>query len=701
MPSGEQRAVRNPAGPLHATGRARFLRDEPQPAGLCVALTLPSPYASAKIVALDVCAARQVDGVLAVLTSADVPGDLYLSTRAQDEPLLPLSDVNYIGQPVALIVAENEAAAQAARAAIAVRFKELPPVLTITEALAARSTLGPQFGVSHGDVEPALARAEHVLEGTVQSGSQEHVYFETQCARAVPGEDQEITIYSATQAPSEVQETAARVLGLARKDITVDVKRIGGGFGGKESVATLWACLAALGCYHTRRPVELKLTRQDDMAWTGKRHPFESHYRVGFDASGRILAYAVEFNANGGAFADLTLPIIQRAIVHAENMYYIPHISILARPCRTNLPPNTAFRGFGAPQGIFVIETVIERIARHLGKDPLAIRKLNAYQETQRTPYGQVLHEVQATPLLCRLETLADYARLHEEVVAFNVACRHIKRGIGTVPVKFGISFNAAHLNQGAALVQVYADGSLSVSHGGVEMGQGLNTKVAQVAAAELGVPLERIRVESHNTKRTANTAATAASTGADLNGAAVRDAARQIRARLTPLAAELLAQNTDPPALPFRLAFRRGKVFDSRHPETALTFAELVDAAWHARIDLCAHGYYKTPGLKFDWKTGRGTPFRYFVYGAALVVAEVDMLTGGVTLPRVVIVHETASPLNPAVDRGQIEGAFMQSCRMVYDGRSAARRAWPELVGVPEYVQDSDDPRTSVGVAN
>jgi xanthine dehydrogenase large subunit len=656
-----KRAVRNPAGPLHATGRARFLRDEPKPHGLCVAVPLPSPHAHAKIISLDTHAAQRAAGVIAVLTAADVPGELFLNARTEDEPLLPHAEVSYVGQPVALVVAESEGVAYAARELIAVEYKELPALLSIDKALAARSHLGPDYRVQRGDVEKALANSEFVLEGVVENGSQEHVYFEPQYARAIPGEDQEITLYSATQAPSEVQETAARVLGLNRKDITVDVRRIGGGFGGKEAQATLWACLAALACFRTRRPVELKLSRVEDMAWTGKRHPFKSRYRVGFDSAGLIQAYEIEFAANGGAFADLTIPIVQRAIVHAENAYYIPHISIVARSCRTHLPPNTAFRGFGAPQGIFVIETVIERIARHLGKDSLAVRKLNAYRDRQRTPYGQILHEVQTLPMLKRLEQISDYANLQKDVAAFNATHVHCKRGIGVVPVKFGISFNATHLNQAAALIQVYTDGSVSVSHGGVDMGQGLNTKIAQVAAAELGVPLQQIRVESHNTKRTANTSATAASTGADLNGAAVRDAARQIKSRLTALAAELLTQKAGTQVLPFRLVFRRGTIFDPRNPDIALSFTTLADAAWHARIDLCAHGYYRTPGLKFDWKTGRGTPFRYFVYGCGLVVAEVDTLTGMVSLPAVYIVHETARSLNRAVDQGQIEGAFMQ----------------------------------------
>jgi xanthine dehydrogenase large subunit len=657
----DERAVNNPAAPLHVTGRARFIRDESRPAGLCFAVVLPSPHAHARILSLDVTSAQQIPGVAAILTAADIPGEKYVNAKSQDEPILPENEVTYVGQPVAVVVAETEKAAEAGRDAIRAEYEALPAILTITDALQARSFLGPEFKVARGNAVKALTCAEHVLEGTVQSGAQEHVYFETQCARAIPGEDQEMTLYSATQAPSEVQEVVAHMLGLRRKDITVDVKRIGGGFGGKESLATLWACLAALSSYRTRRPVELKLPRIDDMAWTGKRHPFESHYRVGFDPKGIIQAYQVEMNANGGAYIDLTFPILHRAIVHAENAYYIPDIHIVARPCRTNLPPNTAFRGFGAPQGIFIIESVIERIAHHLGLDPLEVRKRNAYREGQKTPYGQTLHEVKAEAHLKQLEKVTHYASLRQEVNQFNATHRYVKRGIGIVPVKFGISFNAPHLNQGNALVMVYADGSVSVSHGGIEMGQEVNTKVAQVVAGELGLTLDRIRIESHNTKRTPNTSPTAASTGADLNGAAALDAARQIRERLVPLALELLSQGDRRPADAKRLLFEKNEVFDAKRPATKLSFAELAEAAWRARIDLGAHGFFKTPGLKFDWKTGRGTPFRYFVYGSALAVAEVDILTGMVTLPMVHIIHETASSINPAIDRGQIEGAFMQ----------------------------------------
>jgi xanthine dehydrogenase large subunit len=648
----------NVSAPLHVTGQARFTCDEPKPRGLCSIKVLTSPIAHGRIASLDMSAAQRSPGVVAVLTARDIPGENQIGSKIPDEPLLPDSEVCYVGQPIAIVVGENERAASAGRDLIRVSFEEQAPILTITEAQQADSRLAKDLRIERGNVEAALAASEHILQGTMISGSQEHVYFETQRARALPGEDQEIVLFSATQAPTEVQEIAAKVLGLQRKDITVDVRRIGGGFGGKESLATLWACLAALACHVTRRPVEVKLTRTEDMSWTGKRHPFETNYVVGFDRTGRIQAYIADFHANGGAFADLTMPIIQRALLHADNAYYLPAARLTAHPWKTHVPPNTAFRGFGAPQGIFAIETVIERIARKLNKDPLDVRRINAYRTGQKTPYGQTVHEAAAVPLLDRLKTSTDYAQLRHEVDDFNRRHRHVRRGIGTVPVKFGISFTAPFLNQAAALVHLYTDGSVSVSHGGVEMGQGVNTKVAQVVAAELGVSVDRVRIESHNTKRTANTSPTAASTGADLNGNAARNAALQIVARLLPVAKDLLNAKLQRSANPI---LRDNDAFDERYPDVRIPLSELAHQAWLKRIDLGAHGFYKTPGLKFEWQRGRGTPFAYYVFGAALVVVDVDVLTGNVVLERVQIIHETAQSLNPDIDRGQIEGAFLQ----------------------------------------
>ncbi|MDD5089062.1 MAG: molybdopterin-dependent oxidoreductase, partial [bacterium] len=573
-------------------------------------------------------------------------------------------------------VAETRAIAAQARATLRIEYEELPGILTIEEAKQAGSLLAPEFGLASGDVERALAESEVVFEGSVASSAQEHIYFETQRARAIPGEGREIFLFSGTQSPSEVQQTAARVLGLDSKDVTVDVKRLGGAFGGKESAATLWACLTALACYHVKRPVELRLSRLQDTGWTGKRHPFECRYRVGVTRAGVIQAYDVAFDGDGGAFADLTMAIMQRAVLHAENVYRIPNVRITARPWKTHVPPNTAFRGFGAPQGVFAIESVMQRIARELNLDPLELRKRNAYRENDTTPYGQTLVEVNAAPLMERCAERANYGDMKNAVRAFNQAHRFVKRGIGVVPVKFGISFTTAFLNQGSALVHLYTDGTVSVSHGGVEMGQGVNAKVARIVADEFGISVNRIRIESHNTKRTANTSPTAASTGADINGNAARNAAKKIVDRLKPVAAELLQARGGQAATADDVIFQNGSVSVFAHSETHISLAELAQAAWQKRVDLSAHGYYATPGLGFDWNTGRGSPFAYYVYGCGIVIAEVDVLTGYFTLTDACLVHETAESVDAEVDRGQIEGAFMQGvgwCTMedvVRDGK-------------------------------
>jgi len=698
---------------LHVTGQSRFLCDEAKPERLCYAEPMGSAHAHARIVRIDAETARRMEGVLAVLTARDVPGENQIGGKIKDEPLLAETETCYVGQPVALIVAASREIAARAKAAVKIEYEELPAILAMEAAKEANSLLAPEFGLSSGDVEKTLAESAMVFEGIVLTSAQEHIYFETQRTRAIPGEGREILLLAGTQSPSEVQQTAARVLGVDSKDVTVDVKRLGGAFGGKESAATLWACLAALACYHVKRPVELKLSREQDAGWTGKRHPFECRYRVGCTREGVIQAYSIEFSANGGAFADLTMAIMQRAALHAENVYRIPSVRVTARPLKTNLPPNTAFRGFGAPQGVFAIESVMQRIARELKLDPLEVRKRNAYREGDAAPYGQRLVEVNARPLMERVEELANYRKLKEDVRAFNRAHRFVKRGIGVVPVKFGISFTTAFLNQGSALVHLYTDGSVSVSHGGVEMGQGVNAKVARIVADEFGVSMERVRIESHNTKRTANTAPTAASTGADINGNAARIAAQEIVHRLRPVAAELLQKKLGKNVAPESIVFRDGSAFDSTSAETSIRLAELALVAWQRRVDLSAHGYYSTPGLKFDWSTGRGTPFAYYVYGCGLVVAEVDLLTGYFTLPEVFLVHETAKSVDAQVDRGQIEGAFVQGvgwCTMEEVVRDARGRTLSDSLTTYKIPAVSDVPprweiemipteRTSAGV--
>lgn len=649
------------SGPLHVTGRSRFVVDEPRPEGLCFLKVFASPFARARILSLDTRDAEAAPGVLGVFTHKDIPGENQIGHAVLDEPLFPVKETAYAGQPLAVVAGETEEAAERGVKLIRARFQELDPVLTVGQALEKGELYAPERRIVCGDVERGFRESEHVIEGKVETGGQEHLYLETQACRAVPGEDNEIILYCATQSTAEVQEVAARVLGVDSKDVTVDVRRLGGAFGGKERAATIWACLAALACRKLRRPVELSLSRHEDMAWTGKRHPYLIRYQAGFDRTGRILAYSVELSSNGGAYADLSMAILERSMLHADNAYHIPNARIIGRACRTNLPPNTAFRGFGAPQGIFAIEFVMERIARKLGLDPLEVRKRNAYAGEQETPYGQVVHEAAGLEMFERLEKRTKYQGLRNNVDEFNRNNSDLRRGVGVVPVKFGISFTSAFLNQGSALVLVYSDGTVSLSHGGIEMGQEVNTKVALVVARELGVKLESIRVETSSTKRTANASPTAASTGADINGHAARDAARQIKERLAPVAAEMLSKKWGTSYNANGIVFEEGKVFSKNNPEMAVPFAELAHQAYMQRVDLCAHGFYATPGVHFDRAAGKGNPFHYYVFGCCLAVAEVDVLTGANRLVEVHIVHETAKSLNPGIDRGQIEGAFVQ----------------------------------------
>jgi len=649
------------AGPWLVTGRARFIHDEPKPKDLQTVKVLTSPYAHAKIISIDTSKAKLLKGISAVLTFKDIPGENQIGVVAKDEPLLPFDEVNYIGQPVAIIVAENEEISESAIRLIEVKYKPLELIFTCTKALEKNSLLGPIRKIERGNLNKGFADSDFVLKGTINTSSQDHFYLETQIARAIPSEDNEILIYSATQSPSEVQNVVARILGVKSKDVTVDVKRIGGGFGGKERAATIWACLAALAAHKIQKPVELRLSRLEDMSWRGKRHPFEIKYKVGFNKKGKIIAYSVEFNLDGGAYADLTMAVLQRAMVHAENTYYIPNIRIIARPCKTNTPPNTALRGFGAPQGIFAIEYVIERIAHKLKIDSIQLRKINSYKERQKTPYGQEVHDVHIKELFDKLTHNCQYQKLLKQVTRFNNDNKFVKQGIGITPVKFGLSFTKITYNQASALVWIYEDSTISVSHGAIEMGQEVNTKVAQIVASEFGVNLNRIRVESNNTKRIGNSTPTAASVCADLNGNAARNAVLQIISRLRPLAIAILKKEYQIKSKLENIVFKNNSVFDTKFPKSKRKFTDLIMNAFEQRISLGAHGFYKTPKINFNSEKGKGSPFAYFVFGCALSLVEVDILTGNFTIKKTFIVHEMGKSINLAIDRGQIEGAYMQ----------------------------------------
>ncbi len=665
-------------GKRHILGYTKFINDEITPDNMLHITILHSKYAHAEIKKLSIEKALKTKGIFDIITAEDIPGENQIGHLLSDEMLLADKKVLYVGQPVALILSENPRDAELALDKIEIEYKELKPILSIDEAIANDSFYISERLIERGDLELAFEQAPHRISGQIESGSQEHFYMETQRCRAIIGENDEIILSSATQSTSEVQEIAARVLNLSSKDITVDVKRLGGAFGGKERNATLFACLTALAAYLSKRPVELVLSRHQDISCTGKRHPFKSDYEICFDDEGKILGYKVDLFSNGGASIDLSIAILERAMFHAENAYFIPNIKIRGNACKTNLPPNTAFRGFGAPQGIFVIENAISKIAHFLNKEIHDIQKINIYKEKQSSPYGQEITDAPGSTFLNNCMHSANYIKLKEQVTEFNKNNRFKKRGLASIPIKFGISFTTAFLNQGSALIWIYSDGSISVSHGGVEMGQSINKKIALIVAETLGISLDKIRIESANTKRIGNASPTAASTGADINGNAVKLATQKLRNRLVNVAFQMQgyeSQNTDedinvnphsfkcniPSAIP-KISFKNNQISIIHNSEQhTLSFDEVVHQAYLNRVDLGCHAFYKTPDLYFDREVGKGQPFNYYVFGASLVEVEIDLIHGYFNIPKVYIVHETGKSLDRNIDKGQITGAFVQ----------------------------------------
>jgi len=678
------------SGTLHLCGKSHFIADEPPLQGELYAKFLFSPVAHSLITKLDISAAAKMPGVVKVITSADIPGVNQIGTVIKDEPLFPEKEIMYVGQPLAMVLAEDEYIAELAVKKIILKFEELPAIFAPEEAYSKKQGYISERKIESGDIENALKNAPYTLKGKTVTTGQEHFYLEGQRCLAVPFEGNRITLQTATQSTMEVQEVASRVLGIPANDVIIEVPRLGGAFGGKERGATIWACMAALGAFLTQKPVLVKLTRDEDMHYTGKRHPFTSLWQVGYDETGKILAYDLLLLANGGAYTDLSIAILERAMFHSDNAYFIPNIRIRGYACRTNLPPNTAFRGFGAPQGIFVIESIMDKIAAQLELDPLEIRKRNAYQNGQLTPYGQEITQSQLNNIFAKLADKANYALLRKEVAEFNKHNRRYKRGIGITPVKFGISFTTTLMNQGSALVWVYIDGSVSVSTGGVEMGQELSTKVAIVVSRVLGIPVNKIRVESSNSQRIGNASPTAASTGSDINGNAARLAAEKIKDNLAHCAVRLIQQKYNQTIDIKDVVFKDNRVFGKEDPETCISFEELVRFAHSERVPLAAYGYYKTPGLWFDREKGLGHPFHYYVYGAGLAEVELDTLLGEHKVRKLIIVHENGNSLNGAIDRGQIEGAVLQGigwCTMEdlkYDAKGVYLSANPSTYKIP-----------------
>lgn len=667
----------------HVQGSAAYIDDLPEPAG-CLHIAIGgSPMARGSLMAVDLERVRAIQGVVAVLTAADIPGKNDISPAFDDEPLLAAREVIFHGQPVFAVVAETRDAARRAARLGALTIAQEKPSVSVEDAQARGETVLPDYAFQRGDAPAAIGAAPHHLAGTFRIGGQEHFYLEGQVALAIPGEDGSMHVHSSTQHPTEIQHVCARVLGVPDALVTAEVRRMGGGFGGKESQASQWAAMAALAARVTGRPCKIRLDRDDDMAMTGKRHDFRVDYAVGFDDDGRIAGVEMAFLARCGCSADLSQGVVDRTMFHADSSYFLPELIIGTRRLKTNTVSNTAFRGFGGPQGMLAMERIIDQIAWRLGRDPLDVRKANHYgPERDVTPYGMTVedHDVGAA-ILDQLEASSDYRARREAIAAFNAASPILRKGIALTPVKFGISFTLSHLNQAGALVHVYSDGSIQLNHGGTEMGQGLYQKVAQVVAEEFGVGMDRVRITATTTDKVPNTSPTAASSGSDLNGMAAQIAARQIRDRLAALAGDHFGV----PAA--EVQFRDDHVFAGNE---SVSFAELAKRAHMARTHLSAAGHYATPKLHWDRPNGQGRPFFYFAYGAACAEVVIDTLTGENRVLRVDILHDVGHSLNPALDIGQIEGGFVQGMgwltteELVYDKDGRLRTHAPSTYKIP-----------------
>lgn len=636
--------TRNPDSIQNVLGKTVYIDDMPEPAGLLHGAVVPSPCAHGRFKSLDMTRALALDPSVRVFTAADVPGENQLGTAVMDEPMLADGEWHYKGEVLALVLASSRNLARRAAALVSiVGMEELPAIVDPRVAYAKGQVILSPRTQRSGDPQAAYQDCAVVVEGRVDSGGQEHVYLETQGTLAWPDDAGGVRMISGTQHPSGVQKVVARVLGLPMNLVEVETRRLGGAFGGKEDQAALWACLSSLGAFLTGRHVKIYLNRRDDMTCTGKRHPYSSDFKIGVAADGKILAFEATYYQNSGAATDLSPAIIPRTLFHGAGAYHIPNVRVTGHMCRTNLVPFTAFRGFGGPQGFFVIESAIERAAEALGMDASEIRLKNLLKEGDTFHYGMPVVDARTEATVSRCLEKARWKELRREIAAFNAVNTLHKRGAAFFPLCFGISFTKLMMNQGGALVHVYNDGSVGVSTGAIEMGQGVARKMAIIVADTLGAPLEAVRVESTRTTTVANTMPTAASTGADINGMAARVAALEIRERLDGFAA------------------RRLQVEKASWTELGLSFAEAVWAAHEQRIDLSAHGFYATPGLSYDMAAEKGSPFRYHVYGCAVITATVDTLRGTYQFDDAIMVHDMGSSIDRTIDLGQIEGGFAQ----------------------------------------
>lgn len=648
----------------HVCGTADYIEDLPRREDELFVGFAGSPVASGKVESINLEAVRKMPGVVAVLTHRDVGSHNTFGPLICDEPFLADDRLLYVGQPVVLIAAESELSLRQAVEGVDIQLTTSTPVLGIDAAIAGAHFIGPQRRIGRGDPQAAIADAAHHLAGDFYIGGQEQFYLESQAALAIPGEQDQLLIHSSTQNTTEIQTMVAEVLGLAQHQVVCICKRMGGAFGGKETQAVIPALMVALVARRTGRAARIVYSKDTDMAVTGKRHPYLCQWEVGFDDSGQIAGLAMKFFSDGGAAADLSTSVMERTLLHAENAYWIPDVEFTGQVCRTNIPPNTAFRGFGGPQAVAAIENVMQEISRCLDMDSLSVRQQNLYggEGENITPYGQRFTGNHLPEIMSVLEQTSDYRARMESVKQRNASDRLTLHGLAMTPVKFGISFTSKFLNQANALVNVYTDGTIQVSTGGTEMGQGLNTKIRQLVADELGVPWSSVIVMATSTEKNNNTSPTAASAGTDLNGAAAVDACRQIRQRLAHFAADQFASPEEGliPS-PEHIVFAGGHVCDSRQVDASIPFGELCKRARLERVDLGARGFYKTPGVDFNRETGKGNPFLYFTQGAAVAEVAIDRFTGQMSVPRVDLLMDIGKSINPGVDMGQITGGFIQ----------------------------------------
>ncbi|MEN1679604.1 MAG: xanthine dehydrogenase molybdopterin binding subunit [Planctomycetota bacterium] len=703
MPSSVGKPLPHESAEGHVTGAARYIDDLPPQAGeLCVDF-VSSRVAAGKLLGIDLEAARRVPGVVCLLTHEDLGGPNHFGPIIPDEPFLAEGEVAYIGQPVVVIGATSAAAAKRARELVVLDIDPTEAILTIDQAIAAQSFIGPERRMTSPGAEDdaafeaAFANAPHTLSGRFFSGGQEQFYFETQASIGLPMEGGDVRVVSSTQNPTETQAVVAEALGLGMHQVTCECHRMGGGFGGKETQSSIPAVMAALVAQKSGRPARIVLQRGDDMRLTGKRHPYQTDYRVAFDESGRLIAAEFDFYSDGGAFADLSTSVMERTMLHADNAYHVPKLRVTGHVCRTNMPPNTAFRGFGGPQGIAVIESCLQEVARVVGRDALDVRRDNLYRdgdpERSVTQYGQIVRDHVLEETFARLAETSNYRRRMAEIEAFNAASPTHVRGLAVSAIKFGISFTTKFLNQANALVNVYLDGTIQVSTGGTEMGQGLYTKIRQLVADEFGLPPGHVRMMATTTEKNNNTSPTAASAGTDLNGAAAVNACREIKDRMRRYAADHFASaERGLVAAPEHIQIAGGQVYDDRDADPArrIDFGTFCAMARKERVDLGARGFFATPGVDYNRDTGRGNPFYYYTTGAAAVEVTIDRFTGELTLDRADLLMDIGRSLNPGVDRGQVIGGFVQGLgwatdeELRYDGAGNLLSTGPTTYKIP-----------------